>query len=38
MLKKFEPVLHDQGLSLDKITDDFDFFEQGIVDSVGLSI
>ncbi len=36
LLKKFEPVLRDQGMGLDKVTDDFDFFAEGIVDSVGV--
>ncbi|HXT10450.1 MAG TPA: phosphopantetheine-binding protein [Candidatus Angelobacter sp.] len=36
LLKKFEPVLRDQGFGPDKVTDDFDLFEQGIVDSVGV--
>lgn len=36
ILKKFEPVLRDQGMGLDKVTDDFDFFAEGIVDSVGV--
>jgi methoxymalonate biosynthesis acyl carrier protein len=36
ILKKFEPVLRDQGFGLDKVTDDFDFFAEGVVDSVGV--
>lgn len=36
LLKKFEPALRDQGMGLEKVTDDFDFFAEGIVDSVGV--
>jgi acyl carrier protein len=36
ILGKFEPVLQNHGLSTDKISDDFDLFAEGIVDSVGV--
>jgi len=36
ILKKFEPALRDQGMGPEKVTDDFDFFAEGIVDSVGV--
>ena len=36
ILKKFEPVLRDHGLGMDKVGDDFDFFAEGIIDSVGV--
>jgi len=36
LLKKYEPALLEHGLSSDKVPDDFDFFAEGIVDSLGV--
>lgn len=36
LLKLYEPALLEDGLALDAVPDDFDFFAEGIVDSLGV--